>query len=366
MRVAILKLSSLGDVVHALPVASALRRHFPDSHLTWVVEARVAALLADHPDLDSVISVDTRRWRRLIWTLAGMREIRRNLVHVIRRLRLGRFEVVLDLQGLLKSGFLAACTGAPRRVGFAFRYLREPLNALFTNCRVAPPPEAVHVVEQYLALLEPLGVRDRRPVFNIPASHGAERRIDAFFAGQHLTSRDRLVALNPGTGRQEKRWPVTHWRRLAERLELEGGFRPLLLWGPGEEALITTVSRGLPTASLLAPSTTLCDLAVLLRRVTLVVAGDTGPLHLAAAVGTPCLGLYGPTSPERNGPYGRHCGSLRSPEGVMASLQPDAVFRAVMELLGRSSTAEPLPPGRGFARGGQRCEASGRAAEGAE
>lgn len=346
MRVAIVKLSSFGDVVHALPVATALRRHFPDSHLTWVVEAREAALLTDHPDLNSVISVDTRQWRRLLWTPAGVREIRQTLAQLIRRLRLGRFDVALDLQGLLKSGLLAACTRAPRRVGFALSYLREPLNALFTNCRVAPPPEAVHVVEQYLALLEPLGVRDRRPVFNVPASLDPEDRIDAFFAEQQVTSRDRLVALNPGAGRPKKRWPVPHWRRLAERLALEGGFRLLLLWGPGEEALAAAVSEGLPAPPLLPPPTTFLELTALLRRVAVVVAADTGPLHLAAAVGTPCLGLYGPTSPERNGPYGPLCRTLRSPGGAMESLQPDIVFRATIELLARSSTeAAAMPSG---------------------
>ncbi len=199
------------------------------------------------------------------------------------------------------------------------------------------------MVEQYLALLEPLGVRDRRPVFNVPVSLDAEDRIDAFFAEQRVTSRDRLVALNPGAGRPKKRWPVRHWRRLAERLVLEGSFRLLLLWGPGEEALAAAISESLPVPFLLPPPTTFLDLTALLRRVAVVVAADTGPLHLAAAVGTPCLGLYGPTPPERNGPYGSLCRTLRSPGGAMESLQPDTVFRATIELLACSSTEAAAP-----------------------
>lgn len=333
MRVAIVKLSSLGDVIHALPVAHALRRHFPEANLTWVAEAREATILAGHPDLNAVVSVDTRRWRRHLWTPAGAREVREELLQVFRRLSADRFDIALDLQGLIKSGLLVACTGAPRRIGFALSHLREPLNALFTNCRVTPPPEATHVVEQYLAILAPLGIADRRPVFTIPVDRDAEQRMDSFLAEQGVKPRDRLVALNPGARRLEKRWPLTHWRRLADRLALEDGVRPLVLWGPGEEPLAEAVSRGLSARPLHAPPTMLHDLAALLRRVALVVAGDTGPLHLAAALGTPCLGLYGPTSAERNGPYGPHCRVLRSPGGVMAAHQPDSVFSAAAELL---------------------------------
>jgi len=346
VRVVLLKLSSVGDVIHALPVAHALRRHFPESNLTWVAEAREAALLSGHPDLDAVLAVDTRRWRRLIWTRAGTREIREELARLTRRLRAGHFDVALDLQGLIKSGLLTACTRAPLRIGFALRYLREPLNALFTNCRVSPPPEAVHVVEQYLALLEPLGVRDRRPVFNLPVSREAEERIDAFLVEQGVKPGDRLAALNPGAGRPEKRWPVEHWRRLAERLAVEGGLRVVLPWGPGEESLVKALRQALISRPVQAPPTTLHELAALLRRTALVVAADTGPLHLAAAFGTPCLGLYGPTAAKRNGPYGPHCRALQSPDRAMASLQPDAVLRAAIELLDSSGSAAAAGPRR--------------------
>ncbi len=337
MRVAIVKLSSLGDVVHALPVAHALRRHVRDLHLTWIVEAREAALLSGQPDLDAVLPVDTRRWRRVVWTPGGLREVRATAA----RLRQAHFDVALDLQGLVKSGLLVACTRAPRRIGFALSHLREPLSALFTTCRVTPPPQAVHVVEQYLALLAPLGVAEREPVFNITPNESAEQHIEAFLGEQGVKPREQLVALNLGAGRTEKRWPVTNWRALAERLMLDGGPRVLFLWGPGEDGLATAASQGLPAAPIVAPPTTLHELAALLRRVTLLVAADTGPLHLGAALGTPCLGLYGPTRVARNGPYGRGCRGLQSPDGRMASLDPDTVFRAATGLLGEAWAASP-------------------------
>jgi len=334
MKIAIVKLSSLGDVLHALPVAHALRRHFPQAHLTWIVEAREYAILKDQPDLDAVEPVDTRLWRRLIWRPAGAREVLQKLSRLTARLRGASFDVAIDLQGLIKSGLLTAYTGALMRIGFAFSHCGEPLNALFTTHRVKPPAEAVHVVEQYLSLLEPLGVKPGSPVFRLPADPAAERRIDEYLAEQGVKPRDRLVALNPGAGRPSKRWPLDHFVRLGDRLAVEAGTRVFLLWGPAEEGMAQAIAAGMTSRPLLAPQTTLPDLSALLRRASLMIAGDTGPLHLAAALGTPCVGLYGPTRAERNGPYGPRCRSLQSPNGALAEIAPEEVFRAAVELLG--------------------------------
>lgn len=334
MRIAIVKLSSLGDVLHALPVAHALRRHFPQAHLTWIVEAREYAILKDQPDLDAVVPVDTRLWRRLIWRPAGAREVVLKLSRLRQRIRQARFDVAIDLQGLIKSGLLTAYTGAPMRIGFALSHCWEPLNALCTTHRVTPPRHAVHVVEQYLSLLEPLGVNAASsPVWELPSDPEAERRIDEFLVEQGVKPRDRLVALNPGAGRPTKRWPVDHFARLAERLAVEVGARVLLPWGPDEEGLARAISAQMTSPPLMAPQTTLPELSALLRRCALMVAGDTGPLHLAAALGTPCVGLYGPTRAERNGPYGARCKSLQSPNRTLAAILPDEVFRVAVELL---------------------------------
>jgi lipopolysaccharide heptosyltransferase I len=333
LKIALVKLSSLGDVIHALPVARALRRSHPGAHLTWIVEAREYALLRDHPDLDIVLPVDTRLWRRLIRWPAGARQVWAKLGRLRKRIRASRFDVTLDLQGLVKSGLLTAYTGAPLRIGFSPGWCREWLNSLFTNRHVTPPPQAVHVVEQYLALLGPLGVVSSAPEFHVPARPEAERRIEEFLGEQGIKRQDLLVALNPGAGRENKRWPVSHMRALAERLGAEPGVRLVLLWGPDEIHMARQIRDGLSTKAILAPPTDLDELASLLRRCRLMIANDTGPLHLAAALGTPCLGLYGPTSPERNGPYGGRCRGVKSPDGTMAGLDPDLVFAAAMTLL---------------------------------
>lgn len=334
MNVALVKLSALGDVVHALPVAAALRRAFPSARLTWIVERRESVLLDGHPLLDAVVTVDTRRWRharRPAAILAAVRELR----ELRARLRGARFDVAVDLQGNLKSGVLTGLTGARRRIGFSARRCREPLNALFTNRRVTPPPTARHVIEQYLALIAPLGVERPAVEFHLPSDAAAEARIDEFLAAWGLKARDRLVVLNPGAGRAAKRWPTARFRELAARVVAEHAARVVVVWGPGDLAVARVIAEGgARSGVVLAPPTDLAELIALLRRTSVLVAGDTGPLHLAAALRTRCVGLYGPTRAVRNGPWGRGQRALQSPDGRMASLEVDPVRRAVEDLLG--------------------------------
>lgn len=332
-RVALVKLSALGDIVHALPVAAALRASWPGVRLAWVVERRHAAVLRDHPALDEVVTVDTRAWRRarrprvLVAALAEIARVRR-------RLRGARFDVALDLQGLVKSGVVAWATGAPLRVGFAARWCREPLSALFTNRRLVPPLSARHVVDQYLALLAALGVTPaERPEFHLPRDGAAETMIDEFFHSSGLAPRDRVVVLNPGAARPEKRWPAARFAELAARLSESPSVRVAVLWGPGEEGTAREIAEGSAGGAVLLPPTDLHRLIAVLRRASVLVAGDTGPLHLGAALGAPCVGLFGPTWATRNGPYGRGHRALESPDRTMAAIEAGSVAGAVRELL---------------------------------
>jgi len=328
MNVAIVKLSSIGDVVHALPVAAALKRDHPGARVTWVAEAREATILAGHPAVDEVVIVDTRGWRRGGAPIAALREIGA----VARQLRERRFDVVLDLQGLVKSGLVTALTRAPRRIGFAHGFRREWPSGLFTNERVRPPASARHVVEHYVALLAPLGITAPVIEFRMPSDPRAEEWVEAFLAGTGIKPRDRLVLMNPGAGRPDKQWPVSHYRELARRLADEASVRVVVMWGPGEEDDARTIAAS-AVGGVVAPTTTLRELTALARRARLMIAGDTGPLHIAAAVGTPCLGLYGPTSGKRNGPYGVGHRVLQSPDGRMAAIVPAMAARAAAALL---------------------------------
>jgi lipopolysaccharide heptosyltransferase I len=347
VNIALVKLSAIGDVVHALPVAAALHAGLPQARLVWIVERREAAVLRGNPALSEIVPVDTRGWRRARRPLA-VAETAGALVALRRHLRACRFDVAIDLQGLVKSGVITAATGAPLRIGFAVAHCREGLNVLFTNQRVTPPPAARHVVDRYLSLVEPLGAGSRAVEFALPTDATAEARIDEFLMGAGLKPRDRLVVLNPGAGRADKRWPIEGFRDLARRLADEAGASVLVIWGPNELAgARAIVGTAAPGGAILAPPTNLDELLAVLRRASVVVAADTGPLHVAAALGTRCVGLYGPTAAERNGPYGSGHRSLQSPDHTMNSLGVDPVFRAVAELLdGRAAD----PTGEAMAR----------------
>jgi heptosyltransferase-1 len=277
--------------------------------------------------------VDTRRWRRLLRRPAGLAPAWREIAAARRALRGLGLDVAVDAQGLLKSGIIAAATGAGRRIGFAADRCRERASAAFTNQRVRPPAEARHVVEQYLALLGPLGIAAARPEFRVPAWPDAECRIRQWLAARGVQAADRLVVVSPGAGRPDKQWPAAAFRAVAQAMVGLPAVRVLAVWGPGERPLAAAVAGDLGARAAVAPPTDLQELAALLRCAALVVAGDTGPLHLAAAVGAPCLGLFGPTSAERNGPYGPDCRALSSPDRSMGGLDPGRVAGVVREML---------------------------------
>lgn len=335
-RIALVKLSSLGDVVHTLPVAHVLRARFPRAELTWIVEGREQAILAGNPDLDHVVPVDTRLWRREFRRSGGAGTVFAKVRGLVRRLGAGGFGAALDLQGLWKSGVITAMTRAPLRVGFALGNCRERGNVLFTNRRVALPPGPIHVVEENLALLGALGISREEagpPVFPIRILPAAEAAIARYLESEGVKPNTPLVALNPGSGGDGKRWAIEAYRRLGDELALRLGARAVLCWGPGEEGLARAIAHGMRAAPLIPPPTAIEEMVALLRRAALAVGGDTGPVHVAAALGVPTVGLYGPTTARRNGPYGPRTATVQSPTGRMDGITVQAALAAVEGLL---------------------------------
>jgi ADP-heptose:LPS heptosyltransferase len=225
----------------------------------------------------------------------------------IRELRLGRYDVAIDLQGLIKSAMLARSSGAPRVVGFSSRYARERFARLFYTDVYDPgrgglydPRETRHVVEINLGLLGVLGLTVARPEFPI-------EEVDSDVACRvRQQTGGRYALLNPGAAWPNKRWPPLRLAAVAAELRSRHDLMSVVLWGPGEEALAAEVVAGARGAAVLSPRTTIANLVALVRGATLMVSGDTGPTHVAAAVGTPIVGIYGPTRPARNGPMSPH------------------------------------------------------------
>ena len=294
-KVLLVRLGALGDIVHAIPVAVALRRALPDAQIDWIVSAKHREILDLVPVLSRTIVVNDREEAKDGVTLmAAMRDLRQQ-----------HYDVAIDLQGLLKSALIARASGARRVIGFNRRYARESMASLFYTERYDPggeglyaPSETRHVVTINLGLLRPLGLNVERPEFDIhaPASATVAQLI--------ARVNGRFALLNTGAAWPNKRWPADYLGALAAALHQRRGLTSVVLWGPGERALaerVVAVSEG---AAVAASETTIADIAALAAAASVMVSGDTGPTHIASAVGTPLVGIYGPTRPERNGPLG--------------------------------------------------------------
>lgn len=297
-RLLIIKPSSLGDVAHALPTVAALRRRFQTARLTWLVKREWAEVLEGNPDIDEVLAVDLSFSG---WPAA------------IQRVRAGRFDLVVDLQGLLRSALLSKVSGAPVRVGFANG--REGSPWFYTD-RVPVPILGMHAVDRYLLIPRFLGASAEPPPvsdFPLPADPAADDRVSALLASEHIRSGTVLVAMNPTARWATKQWSPASCAETADRLQQQGDVRVVLIGGGEDRVVGERVIRHMRTVPIdLIGKTTLKELIALLRRALVLVTNDSGPMHLAAAVGTPVVALFGPTDPARTGPYGPGHVVLRS------------------------------------------------------
>lgn len=343
-RVLIVRLGALGDIIHALPVAAALRRAQPDTEIDWLVSTRHREILDLATCVNHVIAVNDR----------GNSPNGRSIVAAIRAMRARRYDLAIDVQGLVKSAVLARLSGARRVVGFERRYLREPLARAFYSQAHDPGgaglyarAELRHVIRINLGLLTWLGVPVGRPEFPIRevASPVADR--------MRAEAGGPFVLVNPGAAWPNKRWPPDRFGALARAVYDRTGLRAVVLWGPGERPIAEEVVADSAGAGVLAPQTSLTDLVALSRAATVMVSGDTGPTHVAAAVGTPLVSIYGPTRPNRNGPWAPddialtrsdiclciHIRSCTAPEWCLRDLQVDEVRDAVERRLATSGRA---------------------------
>jgi heptosyltransferase I len=290
--VLIVRLGALGDLVHAMPAVAALRAAWPEATIDWIVDGRYAALLELVPGVNRIVVVGGRTGRPLR--------------AVIRDLRRARYDLAIDFQGLLKSAALARVAGARETAGFMAGQLREPLAGLFYTRRI-PADDSGHVVRKNLSLVEALGVGAREVAsapkvtasLNVTASAVPDqaRQLLKIDAGA------RFAVINPGAGWPNKQWPADRYGSIAAHLRARHGMPSIVTWGPREQALAGEVVAASDDAAKVAPATSIADLVELARAAAVFVAGDTGPMQLAAAVNTPVVGLFGPTNPLRNGPW---------------------------------------------------------------
>jgi lipopolysaccharide heptosyltransferase I len=327
-RVLIVRLGSMGDIVHALPAVAALRRRFPQVQMDWLVERKWAALVESTSVASNVLPLDRDSWGAL-W-------------QAIRGLRRNRYDWAIDLQGLYKSAVCAWLSGARRRIGHS--QTRESGASQFYTLSVATILNR-HVAHMHLSLANVLGATDALPVFpefTVPAA--AEAFAEAALAEHRL---ERFYVLSPGGGWRSKLWPAEQYGHLHRRVAERFGLRAVVSFGPGEKALAESVRLVAGEPSPVVLGMDIPQLIAVLRRCEFFVGADTGPLHLAAAVGRPVVALFGPTDPRRNGPLGtqhiviRNVGDAETTyrrgenySPAMQSIRVEQVLDAVGRLLG--------------------------------
>jgi heptosyltransferase-1 len=285
MNVLIVRLGALGDVVHAIPAAAALRAAFPDARIDWLVDARHRGMVDLVTAIDRVLVVPGS-------SIGGW-------THAVRDLRQVRYDVALDLQGLLKSAVFARASGAARVIGFSIWHLREKTaRPFYSEAGAAADGEAEHVIHKNLRLLRTVGVTDERIAF--PLAHVESPAVAAV---RSAIGAQPFAMINPGAAWPNKQWPPDRFGEVAAFVRDVRGLPSIVLWGPGEEALARAVVDASSGAARIAPSTSIADLLALGREASLMVSGDTGPLHIAGAAGTPTVAIFGPTDSHRNGPW---------------------------------------------------------------
>lgn len=334
-KILLIRLSAIGDVINTLPAVTAVRAAYPRARLGFLVEDKAREVVEGHPDLDEILVYPRRRWRRGLWNPLRLLRTSAEVIAYVRDLRSREYDVVLDFQGNLKGGLHAALSGVPVRIGYSRDHSME-LNHWFSTIRVRPWSQRINRVEKFLALLAPLGISASAARYRLPASPESGRFVDEFLRSAGLEEHG-FVVMHPGTSvtGREKRWPLDRFAALATRVKADLGLRTVVAWGPGERDMAEEVVRG-SSALLAAETRSLLDLAELLRRSRVFVGADSGPLHLASAVGAPSVALFGPKDPGVYGPWNPRHRLVYRPNGngrgSMDAITVDDALAALREL----------------------------------
>ncbi len=348
-RILLVKPSALGDVVHALPVVATLKRRYPDIPLDWLIEEEAAPLVAGHPGVTDFVVSGRRRWQRQLRRPSQAGATLRELRAFVGAMRRRRYDAVLDLQGLIKSALYVAAAGVPLRIGLSD--CREGSRWVLTH-RVPVPPQPVHAVERYLALAAAVDACEAVRDFTIPLTESDREAASAFLADVPRP----CVVLHPAARWETKLWEVERWRDLAVAMAATG-LGVVFTGSAADTPLVAAMCAGLtPAPRSLAGRLSLKHLAAVLERADLMITVDSGPMHVAGAMGTRVLALFGPTDPARTGPLGsgrvlqrplpcspclrRRC-RIADTRRCMRDLEVNEVVAAAAELLARSGGPQP-------------------------
>jgi 3-deoxy-D-manno-octulosonic-acid transferase/heptosyltransferase-1 len=335
MNILIVKLSAIGDVIHTLPAANAIRVHYPNAHITWLVEEAAYPLVANHPAIDRVLLSKRKRWIKNF----AFREI----IGFIRQLRDTRYDIVIDFQALLKSGVLTALARGKRKIGFDKGMEHAECSHIFFNERVPPVSMELHALLRYMRLLAPLGIESDCIEYRLPIQDRDRRTAEKLLT----LSTSPLIAINPVAKWETKLWQNEKFAQLADLLTDKHQATIFFTGAPEDRQTIDDIQSQMKHASLnLAGRTSLMELAALYEKADVLISTDTGPMHLGAAVGIPVVALFGPTAPWRTGPFGLGHQIIRSSQACspcfkrkcptiacMKEILPEQVLAAVEKVI---------------------------------
>ena len=343
MNILIVKLSAIGDVIHTLPSLAALRRLYPDAHITWVVEEAAADLIIGHPHLDEVIISRRKSWIKDIKAgkvAVTLREVRT----FVRRLRNRRYDLVIDFHGLLKSSMVVFLSGGRRKLGYDSW---QELSGLFLNEKI-PEDMNKHAVDRYLDFLRYLGAEIHDAEFILPLTDKTKAEAKRLLDQNHLSEKN-YIAINPIAYWETKLWDNGKFAKLANAIRDQLKLDVIFTGNNGRDAA-DILSRMKGKGINLGGKTSLPMLAEIYKSARAVITTDSGPMHLAAAVGTPVIALFGPTDPARTGPYGKGHTVIRSnlpcspcllkkcpTKECMTAITPEQVYAATTRIVSPES-----------------------------
>jgi heptosyltransferase I len=339
LNILIVKLSAIGDVIHTLPSLSALRELYPRAHITWVVEEAAADLIKHHPCLNEVLVSGRKRWSQDL--RAG--QFRRSLSEIrtfIKSLRQRHYDLVIDFHGLLKSSIIVMLSGGKRKLGYDSW---QELSGCFLNEKI-PEDMNKHAVDRYLDFPRYLGAKTGHIQFVLPSDPKAEEKADVLLRNNHLEDKH-FIAMNPVALWETKLWNNHKFAHLADLIRQNLQIK--IAFTGSDKEQIEKITSSMTTEGInLAGQTSLRDLACIYKKARMVISTDSGPMHLAAAVGTPVVALFGPTDPARTGPYGAGHTIIRagldcspcllkkcSTKECMEDISPEQVFAVVKRMI---------------------------------
>jgi 3-deoxy-D-manno-octulosonic-acid transferase/heptosyltransferase-1 len=311
-EILIVKLSAIGDVVHTLPALNALRRHYPQARISWLVEEAAAGLLEGHRALDQILVSRRKSWVKGLGTPQRRRHLR-ELLAFVRRLRSQRYDVVLDFQASLKGAALIALVRGSRKIGFDRGLEHQEFSYWVLNERIPAVSMEIHALDRGLLLLRKLGIKCETVEYRLPITRAHHECADRLLSVYGLPTQRGFVAVNPMAKWETKLWDQEKFALVADRLQSRYQLAVVFTGGLEDRPYIASIMARMTTAAInSAGRTDLLTLAALLQRAELMITTDTGPMHIAAAVGTPTVALFGPTAPWRTGPYGQGHRVVRS------------------------------------------------------